>query len=41
MFSLGEHTHDNEIRKRWLKLNKVAKILEAVEVVPTSKCALQ
>jgi hypothetical protein len=37
VYTLGEHSHENEIRKRRLKLEKASKLLEAVEVVPTSK----
>jgi hypothetical protein len=37
VYTLGEHSHENEIRKRGLKLEKASKLLEAVEVVPTSK----
>jgi hypothetical protein len=37
VYNLGEHSHENEIRKRWLKLEKALKLVEAVEVVPTSK----
>ena len=34
---MGEHSHESEIRKRGLKLEKASKLLEAVEVVvPTS-----
>jgi hypothetical protein len=34
VYTLGEHTHENEIRKRGLKLEKASKLLE---VMPTSK----
>jgi hypothetical protein len=34
VYTLGEHSHENEIRKRGLKLEKASKLLE---VVPTSK----
>ncbi len=34
VYTLGEHSHENEIRKRSLKLEKASKLLE---VVPTSK----
>jgi hypothetical protein len=37
LYTLEEHSHENEIRKRWLKLEKASKLVEAVEVVPTSK----
>ena len=37
VYTLGEHSHENEIRKRRLKLEKASKLVEAVEVVPTSK----
>jgi len=37
VYTLGEHSHENKIRKRGLKLEKASKLLEAVEVVPTSK----
>jgi hypothetical protein len=37
VYTLGEHSHENENRKRGLKLEKASKLLEAVEVVPTSK----
>jgi hypothetical protein len=34
VYTLGEHSHEKEIRKRRLKLEKASKLLE---VVPTSK----
>ena len=34
VYTLGEHSHENEIRKRGLKLEKASKLLE---VMPTSK----
>jgi hypothetical protein len=34
VYTSGEHSHENEIRKRGLKLEKASKLLE---VVPTSK----
>ncbi len=37
VYTLGEHSLENEIRKRGLKLEKTFKLVEAVEVVPTSK----
>jgi hypothetical protein len=37
VYTLGEHSHENEIRKRGLKSEKASKLVEAVEVVPTSK----
>ena len=37
VYTLGEHSHENEIRKRGLKLEKASKLLKAVEVVPTNK----
>jgi hypothetical protein len=37
VYTFGEHSHENEIRKRGLKLEKASKLLEAVKVVPTSK----
>ena len=32
VYTLGEHTHENEIRKRGLKLEKASRLVEAVEV---------
>ncbi len=37
VYTLGEHTHENEIRKRGLRLEKASKLVEAVEVMPSSK----
>jgi hypothetical protein len=37
VYTLREHSHENEIRKRGLKWEKASTLLEAVEVVPTSK----
>ena len=34
VYTLGEHSHENEIRKRGLKWEKASKLLE---VMPTSK----
>ncbi len=41
VYTLREHSHENEIRKRGLKLEKASKLVEAVEVVLTSKQRLQ
>jgi hypothetical protein len=30
VYTLGEHSHENEIRKRGLKLEKALKLLEVV-----------
>ncbi len=37
VYTLGEHSHENEIRKRGLKLEKASRLVEAVEVTPSSK----
>jgi hypothetical protein len=31
IWAIGEHTHGTEIRKRWLKLDRAAKLLEVVD----------
>ncbi len=39
VYTLGEHSHENEIKKcgPGLKLEKASKLVEAVKVVQTSK----
>ncbi len=41
VYTLGEHSNGNEIRKRGLKLDQASKLVEAVEVVPTRKQCVQ